>query len=155
MPNKFDQIKTSLEHLRFHLFESRYDDAKTNAQHNLCKRTHYVDDDTLKRFNCRIQSTHVLYEGLLFGIVESLRRPDGKRAYRGVIWDTFGTVIKRRKIDDTLFSSNKTALKDFWLAANSLDATELTLQAIRRHCLQQLQNATAALKCVDLGDNNQ
>jgi len=115
------------------LYRDEVSDPKRNAQRNLCGRTHYVDDDTLRWHKSRIVSTHVPDEGLLFAIVSSdaLDMNNTRRGFRYVIFDVFGTVLGRTKIDEA-FSTSKQAKKAMWSALNEIDAKSITKEAISR-----------------------
>lgn len=104
------------------------------AQRNLSGRTHYVDDTTIRSFNAKIHSVHVLDEGLLLGIVESVQKgfneSDG-RFFRPVFFDLFGNTVYRPDIEDS-FDSLKKAQADFWKQADLLDAEALTIEGIEK-----------------------
>mgnify|MGYP003116414499 CR=1 FL=1 len=68
---------------------------KNNAQVNLKNRSHYVDDDTLKYFKSRILSSYHYADGLLFGLVESFADYEGKRKFRGVVFNIVGDLVYR------------------------------------------------------------
>ena len=53
-------------------FDDQSYDPKYNAQRNLQGRTHYVDDATLRCFRSRVLLTAINFDGLLFGLVESV-----------------------------------------------------------------------------------
>lgn len=53
----------------FHPYRDDYEDPKANAQRNLLRRTHYVDDDTLAYFKSRILFGKSVADGLGFAIV--------------------------------------------------------------------------------------
>jgi hypothetical protein len=110
--------------------ESSY--AKPNAQANLAGRTHYVDDDTLRFHKSRVLSSHVVYNGLLFAIVTSdaLDMHNTKRGFRYAIFDLFGTVVDRPKIEEA-FRTRAQATKAMWNLINTLDAKALTEAAIK------------------------
>ena len=78
--------------------ESSY--PKANAQLNLCGRTHYVDDDTLRWHKSRVISTHVTDGGLLFAIVTSdaLDMDNKRRGFRYVVFGLFGNVLARTEL---------------------------------------------------------
>ena len=113
------------------LYRNESSDPKYNAQRNLNGRTHYVDDDTLRFHKSRVLETHITDEGLLFALVESYAAdPDNhKRLFRPVIFDVFGSVIERLKLDEG-FASRKAATKAMWDALNKIDAKQVTLDAI-------------------------
>ena len=115
--------------MRLYKCESSY--PKPNAQANLCGRTHYVDDDTLRFHKSRILSAHVVDRGLLFAIVTSdaLDMNNSKRGYRYVIFDVFGTVLARTKLEEA-HARSQSATKAMWTALNALDAKAHTFAAI-------------------------
>jgi hypothetical protein len=108
--------------------ESSY--PKNNAQANLCGRTHYVDDGTLKFHHSRVLSSHVVDHGLLFAIVTSdaLDMDNTKRGYRYVIFDIFGNVVGRTLLEDA-YSTSRAATKAMWTMLNNIDAKAHTLNA--------------------------
>ena len=109
--------------------ESSY--PKVNAQRNLCGRTHYVDDDTLRWHKSHVISTHVTDGGLLFAIVTSdaLDMNNARRGFRYVVFNLFGAVLARPTLGDAYRTSDK-ARKAMWTALNAIDAKAVTLQAI-------------------------
>lgn len=112
-------------------YQNESSDAKWNAQRNLTGRTHYVDDDTLRSFHSRILSSHVVDNGLLFAIVESVALDchNTRRGYRYVIFDVFGNTVERASLDDC-YKSNAAAQKAMWAALNGMDAMTITAAAI-------------------------
>ena len=98
---------------------------------NLQGRTHYVDDNTLKFHKSRVLNTFVTNNGLLFGIVESyvVDCHNSTRAFRPVIFNIFGDVVTRRKLEDG-FKSSKQAVKAFWNDVYELDARQITLDEV-------------------------
>ena len=113
------------------LYRNESSDPKYNAQHNLEGRTHYVDDDTLRFHKSRVLRTTITDGGLLLAIIESyaVDMDNTSRAFRPVIFDLFGTVIKRPNLDDG-FKTHKQALDAMWDALNDIDAEKVTLDGI-------------------------
>jgi hypothetical protein len=113
------------------LYQNKSSYPKPNAQENLIGRTHYVDDDTLRFHHSRILSSHVLYEGLLFAIITSdaMDYENKTRGFRYVIFDLFGTVIDRTKLEE-MFKTRNQASKAMWAMINTLDARAITLAGI-------------------------
>lgn len=122
------------------LYRDESSTPKYDAQRNLCGRTHYVDDDTLRFHKSRILSTHVTDNGLLFALVEScaLDMNNMRRGYRHVIFDVFGNTIDRQDID-SCHKTSKAAKSAMWAALNSIDAKAVTLAAIDRDAKQHAQ----------------
>lgn len=118
------------------LFSNQSGDPKTNAQRNLCGRTHYVDADSLRFHKSRIISAQHVAAGLLFAIVTSDAKDyEGReRGFRYVIFNLFGKVIERNpdKIDLEWFKSSARASKAMWTALNAMDARAITREAIER-----------------------
>ena len=114
--------------MRLYRNESSY--PKVNAQANLIGRTHYVDDDTLRFHRSRVLSARHTDEGLLFAITtsDSLDYNHTKRGFRYVIFDVFGNVVERVKIEDA-FKRHEQCLKAMWKAVNALDAKAITIKA--------------------------
>ena len=113
------------------LFRNESSDAKTNAQRNLCGRTHYVDGDTLRFHKSRVLAARVIDKGLLFAITTSdaLDMNNTKRGYRYVILDVFGTVLARPTLENA-FRTRQQCDKAMWAVLNAIDAREHTLVAI-------------------------
>lgn len=106
----------------------------SNAQRNLCGRTYYVDQDALRYHKSRVLSARTTDNGLLFAIVTSdaLDINNTQRGFRYVIFDLFGTVLERPKLDET-FRTSRQAENAMWTALNAIDAKAVTLAAIERH----------------------
>lgn len=115
----------------FYRYEDKSYMPKANAQANLCGRTHYVDDDTLKFHKARIISARPYADGLLFGLVESVALdPDGReRGFRYVIFDLCGNVCKRPNLEDSYKTRGKAA-KELAKELEIIDAKEITHAAI-------------------------
>ena len=115
------------------LYENKSSNAKRNAQSNLMGRTHYVDDDSLRFHKARILSARHTDGGLLFAIVESTSADykNTRRGFRFVIFDIDGTVIERANLDG-MYSTSKSATKAMWAALNTMNAHQITLDAIAR-----------------------
>lgn len=113
------------------LFQNESSRPKTNAQRNLCGRTHYVDDDTLRWHKSRVLSARCTDHGLLFAIVTSdaLDMNNTKRGFRYVIFDVFGTTLDRPDLEHA-FKSHAQASKAMWVALNAIDAYQVTRDAI-------------------------
>ena len=116
---------------------------KPQAQMNLAGRTHYVDDGTLRFHHSRVLSAHVLYEGLLFAIVTSdaADYENTRRTFRYVVFDVFGTVISRVKIDEG-WSTRKAATNAMWSDVNQMDANQITrdgIESYKRHVASDLE----------------
>jgi hypothetical protein len=120
----------------FKLFAERTGLPLNQAQRNLEGRTHYVDDSTLKSFAAKIHTVHVMDDGLVLGLVESVQKgfnaADG-RVFRPVFFDLFGRIIHRPEIDDS-FDSQKQAMSSFWKEADEIDAVEETRNGLREKC---------------------
>ena len=112
-------------------YKNESNHAATNAQHNLMGRTHYVDPGTLRWHKSRVLTARPTDDGLLFAITTSdaLDMHNTRRGFRYVIFDLFGNVIKREKLEDA-FKSHKQALNAMWQALNAIDAKAVTLAAI-------------------------
>lgn len=113
------------------LYRNESSDPKTNAQRNLCGRTHYVDDDTLRWHKSRVLTARVVDNGLLFAITTSdaLDINNTKRGYRFVVFNVFGDVIARPKLEES-YRRHEKATKAMWVALNEIDAFAHTQQAI-------------------------
>lgn len=122
------------------LYRPESSNPKTNAQRNLAGRSHYVDDDTLRWHKSRVLSARATHNGLLFAIITSdALDPNGrKRGFRYVVFDIFGTVLARPKLEEALSSSER-ATKAMWDAVNAIDAKAVTLAAIETQARQQAE----------------
>ena len=111
--------------------ESSYH-GKYNAQRNLCGRTHYVDDDTLRFHKSRVIYAKASSDGLLFYLVESCARDmnNQRRGFRYIIFDVFGTVVGTRAKLDDMWSTSNAATKAMWKEAATLDPIALTAAGI-------------------------
>jgi hypothetical protein len=116
------------------LFKQESFDPKNNAQRNLCGRTHYVDDDTLRFYKSRVISARHTEGGLLFAIVTSDAKDyqNRSRGFRYVIFDVFGNVVEDNpdRIERGWFRTSDKAAKAMWDALNKLDAPAITRKAI-------------------------
>jgi hypothetical protein len=135
-----------------HLYWNESSYPKINAQRNLCGRTHYVDDATLKGFYSRIISARHTNGGLLFAIVTSDAKDyqNRSRGFRYVIFDLFGNVVERNpnSVDREFFRTSEKAAKAMWAAIAALDAADITRKAIEsaeRHHAQEMARARADL----------
>ena len=107
--------------------------ATINAQRNLMGRTHYVDPDTLRFHKSRILKTVIADGGLLFALVESASADmdNTKRGFRYAIFDVFGRVLDRPKLEE-MVSRRATAEKAMFKALDNIDAKAITREAIER-----------------------
>lgn len=131
------------------LYRSESSYPKVNAQRNLCGRTHYVDDDTLRWHHSRVLSARHTDGGLLFAIVcsDALDMHNTKRGYRYVIFDVFGNTVERPTLKEA-FSSSRQAEKAMWVALNKIDARAITLAAIdeqEKHFAREISDARRQL----------
>ena len=102
---------------------------KNNAQMNLKNRNHYADDDTLKYFKSRILSSYHYADGLLFGLVESFADYEGKRKYRGVVFNIVGHCVYQLDSEDAVSNSDK-AQKLMMEFIDSFDAVADAVEAL-------------------------
>lgn len=115
------------------LFKSESSYPKLNAQRNLCGRTHYVDDDTLRYHKSRVVYADWFRHGLLFAIITSdaLDHQNTKRGFRYVVFDVFGNVVARTEMEQA-FRRSEQAQKVLSKLLQNIDATGLTYTAIDR-----------------------
>ena len=124
------------------LFRNESSIPVVNAQKNLCGRTHYVDQDTLRWHKARILSARTIphngMNGLLFAIVESvaLDMNNTKRGVRYVIFDLFGNIVGTRRDLENCYRTSAQAEKAMWAEINTLDAKAITEAAIEQAELQ-------------------
>lgn len=131
-------------------YSNQSSDPKLNAQRNLCGRTHYVDDDTLRFHKSRVISSRTTDEGLLFAIVtsDSLDYENSRRGFRFVIFDLFGTVLERTSIEGA-FRKSEQATKAMWEALNAIDAKAVTLAGVERAERRHADEMAAIRKMIE------
>jgi|TARA_R110001592_G_scaffold270044_1_gene536355 hypothetical protein len=107
-----------------HSYNARY-----NAQHNLCGRSHFVDEHTLRYFKGRVLSAYDRADGRLFVVVHSQATSfnDFTRVYSYAIFDLAGNVIAGQAQH---YKSAATARKHCADMLALLDADQLTLDAL-------------------------
>lgn len=117
---------------------------KINAQLNLCGRTHYVDDDTLRGFGSRILCADETASGLIFWIVEScfVDYEKTKRTFRFVAFDLFGTVLERADLQHG-FSGKNPARKAFYAWIDQFDLGNHYSNVITQNAKRLEQQAAA------------
>lgn len=118
-------LTMTLRALNVRMFEQKtYVSSKRNAQLNLCDKTHYVSDDTMRYFHARIIAARDMCNGALFRIIEScaLDSENTKRGFRSVVFDVWGTVVERPDLAES-FSTSRAADKACgkWLAGFDLN----------------------------------
>lgn len=113
------------------IFTTRYSHTKSNAQDNLCSRTHYVDNDTLRYHASRVLGAIVLAEGALYLITEStaLDYHKTRRGFRCVMFDLTGRSIYHPDLNDC-HKSKDTAQHAFWTWYGSFDVVDHYRQVI-------------------------
>lgn len=127
-------IATALEKIHVRTFQYESGDAKSNAQRNLRGKTHYVDEDTLRWHKSRICSTAVLHGGLLFRVTcsDALDPDNRKRGFRSAVFDVFGTIVSRPKLDEAKSTSEA--------AINASNKEEINLvQHYRKEIKSQIE----------------
>lgn len=112
-------------------YRNESSDPKSNAQRNLCGRTHYVDDDTLRWHKSRVVAARATDGGLLFAITttDALDMNNTRRGYRYVIFDVFGNTISRPDLEHS-FRTREACDKAMWNVLNNLSSEQITLDAI-------------------------
>ena len=146
MDNK--SLAQSLSTAGFSVYQDRHNYALPRALDNLPGRTHYVDDSTRRYFRSRVLSSHVLEGGLFFGIVESCsaNSDHSARIFRGVIFDIDGTTVYRPAMDDS-FKTRAIATREFWRAADAIDARKYYAEFLARKATR-LETDAAALRAI-------
>jgi hypothetical protein len=135
------------------LYRNENSDPKSNAQRNLCGRTHYVDDDALRWHKSRVVAARVTDGGLLFAITttDALDMNNTKRGYRYVIFDVFGNTVSRPDLEHS-FRTRDACDKAMWAVLNALNAEQITYEAIgqaeKQHAdsMQRLRETISQLK---------
>lgn len=130
-----DALATKLKAIGLELYRERSGYPLSQAQRNLEGRTHYVDDKSIKFHAAKIISCNVLDDGLILGIVESVKagfnEQESGRVYRPVFFDVFGNDIYRPDIENS-FKTAKQANASFWAQAEMIDAIKATLEGAER-----------------------
>jgi hypothetical protein len=122
------------------LFHSKYcRTARADAQSMLIGKTHYVDDNTLRYFGARITSAQQSTFGLFYKITESVKLPNGSRAFRTVLFDLNGEVVYRPDVDEMHKSSAK-AEKAFYSWFESLNPEEYYKNKIQEKINRKLKD---------------
>jgi hypothetical protein len=127
-------------------YKNESSNPKWDAQENLKGRTHYVSDDTLRYHKSRILQTRIAFDGLIFGLVESIPAPRPNamlgRGMRYVIFDLLGNVIHRPDIAQYRNSAQAAkAMDEIIDGLTTTDIELLTLEAIDRHEKHHAHNA--------------
>jgi len=120
------------------------------AQRALSGRTHYVDDDTLKGFKCRVLRCITSHHGFYCLIQESLPHGsfNGPRERRNVLFDVFGTVVSD---SDVWHKSAKSADREYselcaWM--DSQAACDNLTETLRKNIAREKARHTAALSAL-------
>lgn len=102
-------IVAAIDKIGLRPFQQESGDPKTDAQRNLCGRTHYVDDDTLRWHKSRVISTARIADGLLFRVTTSdaLDMDNTRRGFRCAVFDAFGTCVWRPELEASSKTSDK------------------------------------------------
>ena len=102
-----ETLAAELKKSGFRLYETRSSYPKPNAQENLNGKNYYVTDATLRSFGSRIITTKSIYNGLIFGLVESVYKGYArtKRGFRFVLFDVYGNTIYLNT--ETFYSSSQ------------------------------------------------
>lgn len=124
-----ETLKTALQAYGVHPYRDDSSYALPRAQRALSGRTHYVDDDTMKYFGCRINACRVDFNGLYVWILESVAHPSMGRVHRFVLFDVFGTVLTERL--DALRKTRKQAEKDVDAFLGTFDPLAHTEKVLR------------------------
>lgn len=127
------ELASKIQEAGIQLFKDRAGYPLSQAQRNLEGRTHYVDDSTLAFFSAKILACHIFDDGLILGIVESLKAgpdDDAGRIYRPVYFDLFGNTVLRPEVEDS-FKTQKQAMAALWTMADEVDAQDATIAGIK------------------------
>jgi len=114
-------------------YRNEVSDPRTNAQRNLCGRTHYVDDDTLRWHKSRVLRARATSDGLLFWIITSdaLDCNNTRRGFRYVVFDVFGNTLARPDLEHA-FRTHAKCEKEMWEVMNAINTVEVTEKAIEQ-----------------------
>ena len=113
-----NKLATIIRSLNIELFGDKSSYMVDNVVRNLENRTHYVDKDTLRFFNARIVGGSDQCSGTVFRLIESLPNgSNGKRVFRFVAFDVFGTVLNEREF----FTTSQKATNAFYTWLGTFD----------------------------------
>lgn len=114
-------------------YRNEASDPRANAQRNLCGRTYYVDDATLRWHKSRVLRARATSDGLLFWIITSdaLDYHNTRRGFRYVIFDVFGNTLARPDLENA-FRTHAKCEKEMWQVMNAINAVEVTEKAIEQ-----------------------
>jgi hypothetical protein len=137
------------------LYRQEASDPKLNAQRNLCGRTHYVDDDTLRWHKSRVLSARHTDGGLLFAIITSdaLDMNNTRRGFRYVIFDLFGNTVARPDLEHA-YRTSEQASNAMWATLSTLDAVRITHAAIEQAEKQHMDDMERVRQAVDKISNH-
>lgn len=141
-----EKIQSALHAYGVDLYRDESSYPVPRAQRALSGRTHYVDDDTMKYFGARINSSHADHNGLYFYLLESVKHPSMGRVHRAVVFDVFGTVLTER--NDGLRKTSKQARADLDAFLASFDPVAHTETELRKRIARdqkRLNETVAAL----------
>jgi hypothetical protein len=96
-----NKLASIIHSLNVELFSDKSSYTAPNAVRNLENRTHYIDKNTLRFFNARIVGGSDQCAGTVFRLIESLPDGNGKRGFRFVVFDVWGTVLNEREFYTT------------------------------------------------------
>lgn len=115
-----NKLATIIQSLNVELFSDKSSYMVNNVERNLMGRTHYVDKDTLRFFNARIVGGSDQCAGTVFRLIESLPNGfNGKRGFRFIAFDVFGTVLNEREF----FTTSQKATNAFYTWLGTFDLT--------------------------------
>lgn len=127
-----EKLLSAFSQAGIRLFQQRSGFPLSQAQRNLEGRTSYADDNQLKvRHNSNIVGAEVLYDGLLFGIIESFRTPMGALQFRPVFFDLFGNIvwtIEESKCPTSVAKANGM----FWMQVEEIDPAKANYAGIKQ-----------------------
>jgi hypothetical protein len=144
---ELETLKNALIAYGAHPYRDDSSYALPRAQRALSGRTHYVDNDTMKYFGCRINACQVDFNGLYCWILESVSHPSMGRVHRFVLFDVFGTVLTER--NNMLRSTRKQAEKDKETFLGSFDPLAHTEAALRHNVAHDLKRLAETLTILE------
>jgi len=129
--------------------------AKYEAQRQLSGITHYVDDDTLKYFECRVLEVVFAEDGLTLGLITSQPNPmTREREYRAIMFNVFGHVYPASREYTTCTNKKESleVLKDLMTNPQQRYAIPLSIKSWIKHSAEshKLQAASESKYIIDL-----
>lgn len=149
-PEQLKTILAALAKIHVRAFQRESCDTKNDAQRNLRGKTYYCEEDTLRFHHSRIVGGHQEHDGLVYVVTTSdaLDMHNTRRGFRTVIFDVFGTVINRPKLEEASRTSDQARKVAEAFELDLLDWYRGAIEERIRHQRQDLSESEAALAVI-------